>query len=94
MTKRQSYSREFKLEAVRLLNEGKKKGADLARELGIKRNQLYKWKEEIEVYGDDAFPRKRGQTQLKKIGVSQAGVGQLMCFSATAPALLYLPTSL
>ena len=44
MTKRQAYSREFKIEAVRLLNEGTKKSADLARELGIKRNQLYKWK--------------------------------------------------
>ena len=39
MTKRQSFSREFKLEAVRMLNEGRKSGADLARELGIKRNQ-------------------------------------------------------
>lgn len=50
MTKRQTFSREFKLEAVRLLNEGKKKGADLARELGIKRNLLYKWKEEMDVH--------------------------------------------
>lgn len=56
MTKRQTYSREFKLEAVRLLNEGKKKSADLARELGIKRNQLYKWKDEVDMQGDAAFP--------------------------------------
>ena len=56
MTKRQTFTKEFKLEAVRLLNEGKKAGAGLARELGIKRNQLYKWKEEIETHGDAAFP--------------------------------------
>ncbi len=56
MTKRQTFTKEFKLEAVRLLNEGKKSGADLARELGIKRNQLYKWKEEIEARGEAAFP--------------------------------------
>lgn len=56
MTKRQTFTKEFKLEAVRLLNEGKKPGTDLARELGIKRNQLYKWKEEIEAHGDAAFP--------------------------------------
>ena len=43
--KRQTFSREFKLEAVRLLDEGKKPPAELARELGIRRNQLYKWKE-------------------------------------------------
>ena len=39
MTKRQRFSREFKLEAVRLLNEGRKSGADLTREPGIKRNR-------------------------------------------------------
>ena len=60
MTKRQSFSREFKLEAVRLLNEGRKSGADLARELGIKRNQLYKWKDEFDAHGEQAFPG-RGQ---------------------------------
>lgn len=41
---RQSFSREFKLEAVRLMDEGKKPAADIARELGIRRNQLYKEK--------------------------------------------------
>ena len=33
MTKRQIFTKEFKLEAVRLLNEGRKPGADPAREL-------------------------------------------------------------
>ncbi len=56
MKKRQQFSREFKREAVRLLEAGKKPGADLARELGIKRNQLYKWKEEVEAHGEQAFP--------------------------------------
>ena len=65
MRKRQTFSREFKLEAVRLLNEGKKKGSDLARELGIKRNQLYKWKEEVDTHGEAAFPGqgRRGNTE-------------------------------
>ncbi len=45
MRKRKPFTREFKLEAVRLLEEGKKPAAELARELGIRRNQLYKWKE-------------------------------------------------
>jgi transposase len=56
MRKRKQFSREFKLEALRLLEEGKKPGADLARELGIRRNQLYKWKETMEKHGEDAFP--------------------------------------
>ncbi len=48
MNKRKLFSREFKLEATRMLEEGRKPAADLARELGIRRNQLYKWKEAME----------------------------------------------
>jgi transposase-like protein len=54
--KRQRFSREFKLEAVRLLDEGKKPPAELARELGIRRNQLYKWKEATDQHGEAVFP--------------------------------------
>ncbi len=54
--KRQTFSREFKLEAVRLMEEGKKPPAELARELGIRRNQLYKWKEKTDKQGGVAFP--------------------------------------
>ena len=56
MKKRQVFSREFKLEAVRLLEEGRKPGADIARELGIRRNQLYKWKEQADKHGAAVFP--------------------------------------
>lgn len=34
MAKRQAYTREFNLQAVRLLNEGAKKSTDLARKKG------------------------------------------------------------
>ena len=30
--------------------------AELARELGIRRNQLYKWKEKVEQSGGEVFP--------------------------------------
>lgn len=53
---RQSFSREFKLEAVRLMEEGKKPPAELARELGLRRNQLYKWKEKTDKHSGNAFP--------------------------------------
>ena len=39
---RQRFSREFKLEAVRLLEQGGKPATQLAMELGIQRNRLYK----------------------------------------------------
>jgi len=48
--KRQTFTKEFKMEAVRLLNGNAKPAADLARELGVKRNQLYKWQEEVESF--------------------------------------------
>lgn len=56
MQKRKSYTKEFKLEAVRLLEKGNKPAAELARELGVARNKLYKWKEEVAASGEDAFP--------------------------------------
>lgn len=39
---RARYSKEFKLEAVKLLPLGQKPATELALELGIRRNQLYK----------------------------------------------------
>jgi transposase len=42
------YSREFKLEAVRLAETGERPKAQIARELGIRVNQLRKWKLEFE----------------------------------------------
>jgi transposase len=44
------------LEAVRLLEEGKKIPAELARELGLRWNQLYKWKEQVAKSGGAVFP--------------------------------------
>jgi transposase len=64
MRKRKIFIREFKLEATRMLEEGRKPAADLARELGIRRNQLYKWKETME---------KQGETPLRGQGVFVTG---------------------
>lgn len=55
--KRKQFSRQFKLDAVRLLETSDKAGAELARELGIRRNQLYKWRDQVERRGEaEAFP--------------------------------------
>lgn len=56
MQKRKSFTKEFKREAVALLERGNKAAADLARELGVRRNQLYKWKDELSKQGGNAFP--------------------------------------
>jgi len=56
MRKRQTFSPAFKTEAVRLLERGEKPAAELARELGVKRNQLYKWQAQAAAHGKEAFP--------------------------------------
>jgi len=57
MTKRNTFSKDFKIEAVRLLERGEKKPADLARELGVSRNKLYQWREQLKgKSADEAFP--------------------------------------
>ena len=47
MARRKRFTPEFKQQAVRMLGKSDKSPADIARELGIHRNQLYKWKEKL-----------------------------------------------
>ena len=57
-SKRQPYkifTKAFKLETVRLMSELDKLSSEIATELGICRNQRYKWKEQLEVKSDKAF---------------------------------------
>jgi len=55
MEKRQRFTAEFKQEAVRLMRTANKPAAVVARELGIPRNRLYKWAQDAEGKGDQAF---------------------------------------
>ena len=64
-----AYTKEFKLEAVRLMREANKPASEIAMELGIRRNQLYKWAEQLDRSGELAFkgrgrPRKEDQAEL------------------------------
>ncbi len=64
-----SYTKEFKLEAVRLMKETDRPASEIAMELGIRRNQLYKWAEQLESKGQTAFkgrgrPRKEDQAEV------------------------------
>jgi transposase len=49
------YSKEFKEEALKLLAKNEKPAAELARELGIRRNLLYRWKDQVHEKGSEAF---------------------------------------
>ena len=63
MSKRkyQSYSKEFKLEAIRLAEDSDKSVTQVARELGLRVNQIYKWKQQLEAKQSSAFPGKGGR---------------------------------
>src|SRR3989442_15248274 len=56
MGQRQRFTKEFKLEAVRLLKQSGRPAAELARELGVPRNRLYKWAAQLDAAGGHAFP--------------------------------------
>ncbi len=49
---RKTYTKEFKLEAIRLMAKSERPSSEIAMELGIRRNQLYKWKDQLEKTGD------------------------------------------
>jgi len=64
-----TYTKEFKLEALRLMDETDRSASAIAMELGIRRNQLYKWKEQMKKKGEVA-PAKKGRP--KKENLSEA----------------------
>lgn len=71
--KRQHHSREFKIEAVRQLEQGQVTGTQLALMLGVKRSIIYRWKKELATHGPDiSFPgkgraRTDEQTEIQRL---------------------------
>jgi transposase len=67
-----TYTKEFKLEALRLMDESDRPASEIAMQLGIRRNQLYKWKEQMTKKGDVASakrgrPRKEDQSESARL---------------------------
>jgi transposase len=60
--RRRKFSREFKVEAVRLVRERGVSAAQAARDLGVHENVLRKWMKELAAASADAFP---GHGQMK-----------------------------
>lgn len=54
--KRQRFTREYKIEAVRLSSDGTKSVAEVAKALGIRADQLYEWRRQFAKDGVAAFP--------------------------------------
>ena len=66
--KRVRHSKDFKLEAVRLLELGQKPATQLALELGIRRNQLHKWQAQLRKKGTEEAFRGPGAKPLAEAG--------------------------
>jgi len=67
-----TYTKEFKLEALRLMAESDRSASEIAIQLGIRRNQLYKWKEQMTRKGDvpsvkRGRPKKENQSKLSRV---------------------------
>ena len=56
--KNRKYTREFKIEAIRLCEEDERPVSEVARQLGISPNILYKWRTQFGEDGEEAFPGK------------------------------------
>lgn len=64
--KRARHNKQFKLEAVRLLGRGDKPVVQLAAELGVPRNQLYKWQREVREKGEAGAFRGQGALPMEE----------------------------
>lgn len=63
---RRQHSREFKIEAVRQLEQGKVPGTQLALMLGVKRSILYRWKKELATHGPEVSFPGQGKTHTEE----------------------------
>jgi transposase len=56
------FDKEFKYEAIRLLNEGKRSVKDIAADLGIHPNLLHQWRRKYRANMEHSFPGKGHMT--------------------------------
>src|SRR6516164_5649895 len=63
---RRTFTREFKVEAVKLITEQGRSFAEAAAHLGIAESLLRKWKQTLGADGDQAFPGKGNLPALEE----------------------------
>lgn len=69
---RRCYDRQFKMAAVKLVLEDALSVSEIAKELSVHYNSLYRWISEYEEYGESAFPGRgsalyNSQYEIKKL---------------------------
>lgn len=55
---RRKHTKEFKRQAVAMMEDPKTSNEQLARQLGVDISLLYKWRSALKANGEDAFPGK------------------------------------
>lgn len=63
---KQRYSKEFKLEVLRLLDQPNASVRSVAQDLGVNENSIYAWKKKFGDQGDDAFPGQGNRSEEQK----------------------------
>ena len=61
-----NYIKEFKLEAVQLVQSGQKSQAQITRDLGVADSTLSQWRKDMEAHGGDAFAGSDHQMPLEE----------------------------
>jgi len=68
--RRRQFSRDYKIETVRLSNQ-RENIRDLAVELGIRREQIYRWRREFEATAENSFPghgnQRNGEDEITRL---------------------------
>ena len=64
-----TYPKEFKLEALRMMADSDRPTSEVAMKLGLRRNQLYKWKDQMTKKGEvptakKGRPKKENQSEM------------------------------
>jgi len=60
------YSKQFKIDAVKLVTEQGYRVSEAARNLGLHHSSLRRWKKQLETDGSQAFPGKGHMTAQKE----------------------------
>ena len=60
--KRKTYTREFKIQTVKLITENGESVSQVALDMGIHENTLYKWVRTLSAKPEEAFPGKGRMT--------------------------------
>ena len=94
--KRKQYSKQFRVDAVKLVTEQGYKVSEAARNLGIHHSSLRRWKKQFETNGNRAFPGKgnlnseneelyRLRKEVKKLRMEREILKKAAAFFANEP---------